>query len=144
MARINVFMAWFFIPITLGMGWVAAVGRIVLELLGMTTREGDIPGLLVGAVFLFATVFLVRHFRGSLPPEGKPSGKGYLYGHRLVLAGNILAAMFVIFQITHPLIANHDVRRLLDGFTDAFGYWTLACWAIGFSLLYQSSLPVEK
>lgn len=144
MARINVFMTWFFIPITLGMGWVAAVGRVVLELLGVATHEGDIPGLLVGAVLLLAAVFLVQYFRGSLPPEGKVSGKGYQFGHRLILAGNILAAMFVIFQITHPLIVNHDVRRLLDGFTDAFGYWTLACWAIGFSLLYQSSLPVEK
>ena len=144
MARINVFMAWFFIPITLGMGWVAAAGRIVLEILGVATHEGDIPGLLVGAVLLLAAVFLVMYFRGSLPPEGKPEGKGYTFGHRIVLAGNILAAMFVIFQITHPLIANLDLRKLLDGFTDAFGYWTLACWAIGFSLLYQSSLPVEK
>jgi hypothetical protein len=144
MARFNVFMAWFFIPITLGMGWVAAVGRIVLELLGVMTHEGDIPSLLVGAVLLMATVFLVMYFRGSLPPEGKPAGKGFVFGQRLVLAGNILAAMFVIFQLTHPLIANLDVRKLLDGFTDAFGYWTLACWAIGFSLLYQSSLPVEK
>ncbi|MDD4963840.1 MAG: hypothetical protein PHI11_07985 [Gallionella sp.] len=144
MARFNVFMAWFFIPITLGMGWIAATGRGLLHLLGIVTPEGSIPGILVGAVLLMATVFLVMYFRGSLPPEGEPEGKGFTYGQRLVLAGNILAAMFVIFQLTHPLIANLDVRKLLDGFTDAFGYWTLACWAIGFSLLYQSSLPVEK
>ena len=142
MMRSNVLMAWFFIPITLGMGWVAAVGRGLLNLLGISTPEGSIPGILVGAVLLMATVFLVRHYRGALPPEGKPAGKGFQLGHRLVLAGNVLAALFVIFQITHPLITNHDLRLLLDGFTDAFGYWTLACWAIGFSLLYQSS--VEK
>jgi hypothetical protein len=30
---------------------------------------------------------------------------------------------------------------VLNGFTDAFGYWVMALWVIGFSFLYQSSLP---
>lgn len=140
-ARVNLFFAWFLIPQTLAMGWVAAVGRIVLELLGVSTHEGDIPGRLVGALLLLGAVYLVLHFRGSLPPEGKPEGKGYRFGQRLVLAGNLLAALFCIFQYTHPLVANRDVLMLLNGFTDAFGYWAMALWVVGFSFLYQSSLP---
>lgn len=33
-ARVNLFFTWFFIPQTLAMGWVAGVGRVVLELSG--------------------------------------------------------------------------------------------------------------
>jgi hypothetical protein len=141
--RINIFAAWFLIPLTLVMGWVAAAGRMLLELLGVNTYEGDIPGRLVGALLLFGAVYLVLHFRGSLPPEGKPEGKGYKYGQRFVLAANLLAALFCLFQFTHPLIENHDVRLVLNGFTDAFGYWSMALWVVGFSFLYQSSLPVK-
>lgn len=144
MARINLFLAWFLIPETLGMGWVTAVGRIVLELLGVATQEGDLPSRLVGAVLLLGAVYLVLHFRGSLPPEGKIGGKGYVFGQRFIAAGNVLGALFCLFQFTYLFMANPDVVRLLNGFTDAFGYWTMACWAVGFSLLYQSSLPVEK
>lgn len=139
--RVNLFMAWFFIPQTLAMGFVAAIGRVMLELLGVTTHEGDIPGRIVGALLLFGAVYLVLHFRGSLPPEGKPEGNGFRFGHRLVLAGNLLAGLFIIFQLTHPLIESRDVWLVLNGFTDAFGYWTMACWVVGFSFLYQSSLP---
>ncbi len=139
--RINMFIAWFLIPQTLGMGWVAFVGRMVLEVLGVNTHEGDIPGRLVGAILLFGAVYLVLHFRGSLPPEGKPEGKGFGFGQRLVLAANILASCFTLFQFTQFLIENHDIRLVLNGFTDAFGYWVMALWVIGFSFLYQSSLP---
>ena len=141
LSRINMFVAWFLIPQTLGMGWVAFVGRMLLELLGVATHEGDIPGRLVGALLLFGAVYLVLYFRGSLPPEGKPTGKGYQFGQRLVLAGNLLASLFCIFQFTHLLIENHDVRLVLDGFTNAFGYWSMALWVVGFSFLYQSALP---
>lgn len=139
--KINLFMAWFFIPLTLEMGWVAAIGRVVLELLGVTTREGDIPGRIVGALLLFGAVYLVLHFRGSLPPEGNPEGRGFRLGQRLVLAGNLLSGLFIIFQLTFPLIESYNVHRVLDGFTNAFGYWAMAFWVVGFSFLYQSSLP---
>ena len=139
--KINLFMAWFFIPLTLEMGWVAAIGRVVLELLGVTTREGDIPGRIVGALLLFGAVYLVLHFRGSLPPEGNPEGRGFRFGQRLVLAGNLLSGLFIIFQLTFPLIESYNVHRVLDGFTNAFGYWAMAFWVVGFSFLYQSSLP---
>lgn len=142
--KVNLFMAWFLIPQTVAMGFVAAIGRVVLELLGATTREGDIPGRMVGALLLFGAVYLVLHFRGSLPPEGKPEGNGFLFGHRLVLAGNVLSSLFIIFQFTHPWIESRDVLLVLDKFTDAFGYWTMACWLVGFSFLYQSSLPKKN
>lgn len=139
--RVNLFMAWFFIPQTLAMGFVAAIGRVVLELLGVNTHEGDIPGRIVGALLLFGVVYLVLHFRRSLPPEGKSDGKGYQFGQRLVLAGNLLSGLFIIFQFTHPLIGSRDAFLVLDRFTDAFGYWAMACWVVGFSFLYQSALP---
>lgn len=140
-SRINMFIAWFLIPQTLLMGWVSILGRGVLELLGVDTFEGDIPGRLVGSLLVFAAIYLIMHFRGALPPEGNAEGKGYKLGQRLVLAGNILASMFVIFQFTFPLIADPNVHLVLDGFTDAFGYWSMAIWIVGFSFLYQSALP---
>ncbi len=140
-ARINLFMAWFLIPQTIAMGFVAAVGRVVLELLGANTHEGDIPGRIVGALLVFGAVYLVLHFRGALPPEGKPEGKGFQFGQRLLFAANCLAALFILFQLTHLLIENRNLWMVLNGFTDAFGYWVMALWVIGFSFLYQSSLP---
>jgi hypothetical protein len=140
-SRINLFIAWFLIPQTMAMGFVAAVGRVVLEILGANTYEGDIPGRLVGALLLFGAVYLILHFRGALFPEGKPDGRGYQLGQRLVMAANVLATLFCLFQFTQFLIQNHDVRLLLNGFTDAFGYWVMALWVVGFSFLYQSSLP---
>ncbi|HCI52064.1 MAG TPA: hypothetical protein DE312_01825 [Gallionella sp.] len=139
--RINLFIAWFLIPQTLGMGWVAFAGRMLLEVLGVNTHEGDIPGRLVGAVLIFGAVYLILHFRGSLPPEGNSTGKGFGFGQRLVLAANLLASLFCLFQFTQFLIESHDLRLVLNGFTDAFGYWVMALWVIGFSFLYQSSLP---
>ena len=140
MYKINLFVAWFFIPQTLVMGWVAFIGRVVLELLGVATIEGDIPGRLVGALILFGTVYTILHFRGSLPPAGKPEGKGFRFGHALVMAGNLLSGLYIIFQYTHPLIEGHNIFYLLDRFTDAFGYWAMPFWVVGFSFLYQSSL----
>ncbi|MDD2721009.1 MAG: hypothetical protein PHH47_06865 [Gallionella sp.] len=143
-ARINLFFAWFLIPQTLLMGWVAVCGRMLLEILGLSTTEGDIPGRLVGSLLLFGAVYLVLYFRQSLPPEGNPAGKGYKTGQRLVLAANLLGGLFVVFQYTFPLIADANVHLLLDGFTNAFGYWAMAVWVVGFSFLYQSALPAQQ
>ena len=139
--KINLFMAWFLIPQTLAMGWVAAVGRVVLELLGATTQEGDIPSRMAGALLLFGAVYTVQHFRGSLPPEGNPEGNGFRFGHRLVMTGNLLAGLLFIFPYISLLIESRDVLMVLSRFTTAFGYWVMAFWVVGFSFLYQSSLP---
>lgn len=140
-ARINLFVAWFLIPQTLAMGQVAAIGRVTLELLGAVTQEGDIPGRMVGALLLFGAVYLVLHFRGSLPPEGQAEGKGFQLGQRFLLAGNVLAGLLFIFQFTASLFASRDILMVLTSFTTAFGYWAMACWVAGFSLVYQSALP---
>jgi hypothetical protein len=139
--KINLFLAWFFIPQTLAMGWVAAIGRVVLELLGATTQEGDIPSRMTGALLLFGAVYSVQYFRGSLPPEGNPDGNGFRIGHRLVMTGNLLAGLLFIFPFISLLIENSDVLMVLSRFTTAFGYWVMAFWVVGFSFLYQSSLP---
>ena len=143
-ARINLFLAWFMIPQTLAMGWVAAAGRLVLSLCGIETQEEDIPGRIVGALLLFGVVFVVQHFRGSLPPEGKPEGNGYRLGHRLVLAASLLAVSLFIFQLTHRLIESRDVVLVLSKFAIGFGYIAMAGWAVGFSLIYQSALPSQS
>jgi len=142
--KVNLFLAWFFIPQTLAMGWVAAIGRVVLELLGANTFEGDIPGRIVGALLLFGAVYTIMHFRGSLLPAGNPEGNGFQFGHRLLLAGNSLAALLFIFQLTFPLIDSHNLFLVLNKFTTAFGYWVMPIWVAGFSFLYQSSLPEKQ
>ena len=139
-SRINIFAAWFLLPLTLQMGWIAFFGRMLLEMLGVNTHEGDTPGRLVGALLLFGAVYLVLHLRRSLPPAGHPDGKGYAFGQRLVLIANLLASLYCLYQFSEFMITNHNLRMILDGFTDAFGYWVMAIWVIGFSFLYQSSL----
>ncbi|HEX5339175.1 MAG TPA: hypothetical protein VFW53_12130 [Gallionella sp.] len=143
-ARVNLFFTWFFIPQTLAMGWVAGVGRVVLELSGATTYEGDIPGRIVGALLLMTAVYVVLHFRRSLPLEGNPDGQGYRFGHRVVLAANLLAVPLFIFPFTSHLIADPNLVTIASKFSTAFGYWTMALWVIGLSFLYQSSLPNKQ
>ena len=141
--NLNLFMAWFLIVETLAMRWVAWAGRMVLELFGVVTLEGDIPGRLMGAVLLLGVLSVVLVLRRSFPPEGKPDGNGYRLGHRLVLAANVLAALLFIFPFVLQLLSNPNTVMVLSKFTNAFGYWVMAIWAIGFSLIYQSGLPVK-
>ncbi len=141
--NLNLFFAWFLIAETLAMRWVAWVGRMVLELLGVVTLEGEIPGRLMGAVLLLGVLSVVLVLRRSFPPEGKPDGNGYRLGHRLVLAANVLAALLFIFPFVSQFLPNPNAVMVLSKFTNAFGYWVMAMWAIGFSLIYQSGLPVK-
>ncbi len=142
--NVNIFAAWFFMPQTIAMGWVAAAGRILLETLGVATTEGDIPGRMVGALLLFLVVYLVWHFRGSLPPQGKPEGNGYRFGHRLVMVGNLMAGALFVFHFFAPAVENYNAHLVLDNFTTAFGYLCMGFFAAGFSFIYQSALPQEK
>lgn len=142
--NVNIFAAWFFMPQTLAMGWVAAVGRMLLEMLGVPTHEGDIPGRIVGALLLLLVVFLVWYFLRGLPPQGKPEGNGYTMGHRVVLAGNVMAALLFVFHFFATSIDSYNTHLVLNKFTTSFGYFAMGCFAIGFSLIYQSSLPQEE
>ena len=42
--NLNLFAAWFFMLQTLAMGWVAAAGRMLLEVLGVVTPRVLFPG----------------------------------------------------------------------------------------------------
>lgn len=140
----NIFAAWFLMLQTLAMGWVAATGRLLLELLGVATPEGAVPGRMVGALLLLLIVFLVWYFMRGLPPRGKPEGSGYRAGHRLLLAGNILAGLLFVFHFFAAGIDSYNLHLVLSKFTTAFGYLAMGLFAVGFSLVYQSSLPQEK
>jgi hypothetical protein len=142
--NLNLFAAWFFMPQTLAMGWVAAVGRTVLEMLGVATFEGDVPGRIVGALLLLLAVYLAWHFLRSLPPQGKEGGNGFTIGHRIVLAGNLLAAMLFVFHFFALRIEDYNTHLVLDTFTTSFGYFAMGCFAVGFSFIYQSALPQEE
>jgi hypothetical protein len=138
--ELNIFIAWFLIPQTLAMGWVAAVGRMLLELFGTETQEEGIPGRIVGALLLLGVVFVLRRLLGrTLPIVGNPDGNGYRLGHRLILSGNILATALFVFQLAWHWIPSPDVVLVLAQFTSAFGYWVMALWAVGFSFIYQST-----
>jgi len=142
--NVNIFAAWFFMLQTVAMGWVAAAGNMLLEMLGVPTHEGDIPGRMVGALLLLLMVYLAWHFLRGLPPHGKPDGNGYKTGHRVLLAGNILAVLLFVFHFFATSIESYNTHLVLNTFTTSFGYFAMGCFAIGFSLVYQSSLPQEK
>lgn len=142
--NVNIFAAWFFMPQTLAMGWVASLGRMLLEMLGAPSHEGDIPGRIVGALLLFLIIYLAWHFMRALPPQGKPEGNGYRIGHRVVLSGNLLAGCLFAFHFFSIGIDSHNTHFLLNKFTTAFGYFAMVCFAVGFSLIHQSSLTQKE
>jgi uncharacterized oligopeptide transporter (OPT) family protein len=142
--NLNVFVAWFLMMQTLAMGWVAASGNIMLQMLSVPTHEGDIPGRIVGALLLLLVIYLVWHFLHGLPPQGKEGGNGYKLGHRVILAGNIMAALLFVFHFFAGDIESYNTHLVLNTFTTSFGYFAMGCFAIGFSLIYQSSLPQEE
>jgi hypothetical protein len=141
--NINLFAVWFLVPVTFVLGWVAFLGRMLLELVGVSTPEGSVPGIVVGLLVLFATVFTLQHLRGGLWPIGKVGGSGYQLGQRLFTAANLLALAILAFRLWGHLLTNHDLLLIVDKFTDAFGYWAMGMWAIGLSFVYQSSLTAK-
>ena len=143
--ELNVFIAWLLIPQTLAMGWVAAVGRMLLELFGTETQEEGIPGRIVGALLLLGVVLVLRRLLGgTLPIIGQPDGNGYRFGHRLILSGNLLATALFVFQLAWHWIPSPNLVMILAQFTSAFGYWVMALWMAGFSFIYQSMLPSKS
>ena len=142
--NVNIFAAWFFMFQTLAMGWVAASGNMLLQALGVSSTEGDIPGRLVGALLLLLVIYLAWYFMRGLPPQGKPEGNGYKPGHQILLGGNILALCLFVFHFFASGIDSYNTHLVLNKFTTSFGYFAMGCFAVGFSLVYQSSLPQEK
>lgn len=142
--RVNIFAAWFFMVDTLFMGWVAKTGEILLQLLGIPAVEGDIPSRIIGTLLLLVAVFAVLYFRKSLPPEGTPGEKDYLFGHRLVLIGNVMALCLFVFQMFATTITDYNTHLVLNKFTTAFGYLCMGFFAVGFSFIYQSSMRLQE
>jgi hypothetical protein len=142
--NLNIFAAWFFLVHMVVTGWVAAAGNMLLEMLGVATHEGFIPGHMVGVLLLIFVVYLVWYFMRVLPPQGNPEGNGYTIGHRVVLAANVLAFVLVVFQFTESGIGDYNMHMVLDKLSTAFGYVAMGCFAVGFSLVYQSSMPQEE
>ncbi len=138
----NLFAAWVLLPQILAMGWVAFAGRMLLELAGVDTYEEGIPGRLVGLLLVIGAVAVVQIMRGELLPVGKPGGNGYQWGYRLLLVANVLATLLFCFEVTRPYFTDYNLIHILSRFTEAFGYWVMAMWAIGFSLIYQSAQPL--
>ncbi len=139
--KLNLFAAWVLIPQILAMGWVAFAGRMLLELVGVSTAEEGIPGRLVGLLLMIGAVAVVQILRGSLWPQAKPDGNGFRFGYRLMVAANMLALSLFCFEVTRPFFTDFNLIHILSRFTDAFGYWVMAMWAISFSFIYQSALP---
>lgn len=142
--QVNIFAAWFFMVHTIFMGWVAKTGEIVLQLLNIPAVEGDVPSRVIGAILLFVGVYAVLYFRKSLPPEGTPGEKDFLFGHRLVLVGNVLALCLFVFQMVATTITDYNTHLVLNKFTTAFGYLCLGFFAVGFSFIYQSSMRLQE
>ncbi len=142
--QVNIFAAWFFMVDTIFMGWVAKTGEILLQLLGVPAVEGDVPSRIIGALLLLIAMFAVLYFLKRLPPEGAPGEKDYLFGHRLVLIGNLLALSLFVFQMFATTIADYNTHLILNKFTTAFGYLCLGFFAVGFSFIYQSSMRQQE
>ena len=75
-----------------------------------------------------------------------PAGNGYGWGQKLVWLSNGLALLFFLFPFAHHagLIENKMLLMILSKFMIAFAYIAIGICAVGFSLLYQSTQPVEK
>jgi hypothetical protein len=142
--NLNIYFAWFFLFETMAMAWIAAAGNLVLQMLGVATQAGFIPGRMVGALLLLFAIYLVWYFMRALPLQGKPEGSGYRIGHRMLLAANILACMVFVFQFFEAAITDHNTHLVLEKITTPFGYLAMAGFAVGFSLIYQSTLPQEE
>ncbi len=137
----NLFATWVLLPHVLAMGWIAFAGRMLLELAGVDTLEEGIPGRLVGMLLMIGLVASVQIMRGTLWPQANPAGKGFLLGYRLMQVANVLAVLLLAYELAEPFLTDRGLVVVLSKFTDAFGYWVMAMWAISFSFIYQSALP---
>ena len=142
--NLNIYFAWFFFFEMMAMAWIAAAGNMVLQMLGVPTQVGFLPGRMVGALLLLFAIYLVWYFLRALPLQGKPEGNGYRIGHRVVLVANILAGLVFVFQYVEAAITDNNTHLILEKITTPFGYLAMAGFAIGFSLIYQSTLPQEE
>lgn len=141
LSELNLFAAWFLIPQTLAMGWFSTAGGFLLRLAGVDEPEDGPASRLVGAALLLAGVLAARLWLGFLPIVGDPAGKGYRGGHQLLLGGNLLAGFVFLFPFFFNLLPGHTLMLLASVMAILFGCIAMALWAIGLSLVHQSTQP---
>jgi hypothetical protein len=52
--------------------------------------------------------------------------------------------MVFVFQFFEAAITDNNTHLILEKITTPFGYLAMAGFAVGFSLIYQSTLPQEE
>ena len=144
-AKINLFVAWFMVLQIFFSSVLAQVGAGLLGALGMPAPLDDQYGWLVGALILSSALFILRRVMGELPPgTGKPGGKGYKFGHGLVLASSVLALGTYILPFFISGIQNPGTLDAVSTLIIGFMYPALGLLGVGMSFIYQSALPVVK
>jgi hypothetical protein len=144
-AKINLFAAWFMVLQIFFSSVLAQVGAGLLGALGMPAPLDDQYGWLVGALILSSALFILRRVMGELPPgTGKPGGKGYKFGHGLVLASSVLALGTYILPFFISGIQNPGTLDALSTLIIGLMYPALGLFGVGMSFIYQSALPVVK
>jgi hypothetical protein len=144
-AKINLFAAWFMVLQIFFSSVLAQVGAGLLGALGMPAPLDDQYGWLVGALILSSALFILRRVMGELPPgTGKPGGKGYKFGHGLVLASSVLALGTYILPFFISGIQNPGTLDAVSTLIIGLMYPALGLFGVGMSFIYQSALPVVK
>lgn len=144
-AKINLFVAWFMVLQIFFSSVLAQVGAGLLGALGMPAPLDDQYGWLVGALILSSALFILRRVMGELPPgTGKPGGKGYKFGHGLVLASSVLALGTYILPFFISGIQNPGTLDAVSTLIIGLMYPALGLLGVGMSFIYQSALPVVK
>ena len=144
-AKINLFVAWFMVLQIFFSSVLAQVGAGLLGALGMPAPLDDQYGWLVGALILSSALFILRRVMGELPPgTGKPGGKGYKFGHGLVLASSVLALGTYILPFFISGIQNPGTLDAVSTLIIGLMYPALGLFGVGMSFIYQSALPVVK
>lgn len=142
-ARINLFVAWFLTMQVFFSAVLAQLGALLLGKLGMPAPLDEQFGWLVGALVLLSVLLIVRHKLGELPPGvGKPGGRGYKFGHGMVLASSLLAFGVYVLPFFIPNIHNPGLLTAVSSFVIGIMYPALGLFGVGMSFIYQSTLPV--
>lgn len=142
-AKVNLFVAWFLITQIFLRNVLTIVGNWLLFALGMPAPLHEQFGWLAGSLICVTALFILRHVLGELPPGiGKPEGKGYVLGHRVLFASSLLALGVYVLPIVETEIQSELMRVTLVMFVTDFTYIAMAIFGVAISLIYQSAQPV--
>jgi hypothetical protein len=144
LARVNLFFAWFMMLQIFFRNGLTIAGVWLLGTLGMPALLSEKFGWLAGAMFLFFALLIARHLMGELlPGVGKPEGKGYKLGHRVLFISSALAFGVFILPVIIDNIRSEGFQVMISMFLVDFMYMSLAVFGVGISLVYQSAQPAS-